>query len=142
MNRVSHFIDGSAIYGTEQETLSELREFIGGRLKMFHDFGRDLLPLSKNPTDCLTMESGSACFSAGDNRCNQMVSLIVLHTLFAREHNRLAEELSLLNPHWSDELLFLEARRILVAEIQHIVYHEWLPEIVGNIFSIYYLVWV
>ncbi|GLV32003.1 Peroxinectin-like [Carabus blaptoides fortunei] len=131
MNRVSHFIDGSAIYGSDESTLNELREYTGGRLRMFNDYGRDLLPLSKNAEDCLTMEQGSACFLAGDSRCNQMISLVALHTLFAREHNRIADELQKLNSHWSDELVFLEARRIMVAELQHIVYSQWLPEVIG-----------
>lgn len=132
MNKVSHFIDGSAIYGTDHVILDELREFRGGRLKMFHDFGRDLLPLNHDHDACLTSEHGSACFAAGDGRSNQMVSLIALHTLFAREHNRLASELSVINPHWSDETLFLETRRILTAELQHIVYSQWLPEVIGK----------
>lgn len=132
MNKVSHYIDGSAIYGTDHEILDDLREYHGGRLKMFHDYGRDLLPLSKDPDACLSHEHGSACFNAGDGRSNQMVSLIAVHTLFAREHNRIAHELSLINPYWTDETLFLEARRIVVAELQHIVYSEFVPELVGK----------
>lgn len=68
----------------------------------------------------------------GDTRTNQMISLVVLHTVFMREHNRIAGELQHLNPHWTDEDLFLEARRILIAELQVITYKEFLPAVVGN----------
>ena len=35
--------------------------------------------------------------------------------------HRVATELSLLNPHWDDERLYQEARRIVIAEMQVIV---------------------
>lgn len=65
MNKVTHFIDGSTIYGSTPEQTGELRSFVGGKLKVFNDFGRDLLPLSKDSEACLTMEQGSACFASG-----------------------------------------------------------------------------
>lgn len=50
----------------------------------------------------------------------------------AREHNRIADVLSDLNPRWSDEIIFLEAQRIVQAELQHIAYNEWLPLAIGG----------
>lgn len=130
LSKVTHFIDGSAIYGSDAVTAKGLRSFQRGQLKMFIDFNRELLPLNPKSEDCI-ME-GSACFLAGDVRVNQHITLVAIHLLFAREHNRIAEELHKLNPKWSDESIFEETRRIVVAEIQHITYSEWLPLVIGQ----------
>jgi hypothetical protein len=69
--------------------------------------------------------------SAGDARASEQPGLAAIHTLFLREHNRLAEGLSALNPHWTDEKLYHTARRILAAVTQHLTYHEFLPRLFG-----------
>ena len=52
---------------------------------------------------------------------------MAMHTLWVREHNRIATILKVLNPDLNDETLFQQARKIVIAEIQHITYNEWLP---------------
>jgi peroxidase len=50
------------------------------------------------------------------------MGLTSVYTLFLREHNRLADELSKLNPNWDDDKLYFEARHILIAIYQKIIY--------------------
>ena len=54
-----------------------------------------------------------------------------MHTAFMREHNRIEAFLHELNPRWDGKRLLQEARRILIAEWQHIVYNEYLPAVLG-----------
>jgi peroxidase len=58
-----------------------------------------------------------------------------MHTIWVREHNRIATALSALNPQWGEERLFQEARQIVIAQIQKITYKDYLPLIIGNLSS-------
>ena len=68
----------------------------------------------------------------GDVRANEQLNLIAMHTIWMREHNRVARNLLFNNPAWLDDRLYEEARRIVIAEYQHIIFNEWLPLIVGT----------
>ena len=51
--------------------------------------------------------------------------------LFLREHNRVADALRRSHPLWEDERLFQAARRVVIAQWQHITYSEYLPHVLG-----------
>ncbi len=98
-----------------------------GRLKTSEG---DLLPFN---TDKLPNAGGSdsSLFLAGDVRANEQVALTALHTLFVREHNRLARLIAEDRPELSGDEIYQEARRIVGALMQAITYNEFLPVLLG-----------
>ncbi|EFX87909.1 hypothetical protein DAPPUDRAFT_42141, partial [Daphnia pulex] len=110
MNGATAFLDASTIYGNSLDAANQLRTFEGGLMRT--SFG-DLLP-------------------SGDARVNESPALMVLHTLFVRQHNRLAAKLARVNAMWDDETLYQETRRLVTAQIQHVTYREFLPAVLGE----------
>lgn len=102
MNGVSAYLDGSGIYGVNDDKLHLLRTYEDGKVDL------------------------SVC-----ELCNQtnQDTLNLLHQVFLREHNRVAEKLAKVNMHWDDSKVFLEARRIVVAQLQHVTFNEYIPAI-------------
>lgn len=49
---------------------------------------------------------------------DENIALTSIHTLFVREHNRLARELKRINPRWDSETLYEETRKIMGAYTQ------------------------
>jgi len=117
-NSITAFLDGSNVYGSDAETAASLRDFSGGRLK---ESSGNLPPVD-----------GAGLYLAGDERANENPGLTSMHTLWMREHNRIADELATQHPDWGDETLYQEARRKVVAEMQAITYNEFLPNLLGD----------
>ncbi|WDQ16319.1 peroxidase family protein [Rhodopirellula sp. P2] len=118
VNSITAWIDGSQVYGSDQETADSLREFVGGRLLITDD---GLLPTDENDV-----------LMAGDIRAAENIILTSMQTLFLREHNRLADEISAVNASLSDEEIYQEARATVIAEIQSITLNEYLPALLGE----------
>ncbi|CAF0726834.1 unnamed protein product [Didymodactylos carnosus] len=131
LNLITAYLDLSQVYGSNQHTTNDLRLFKGGQLKATKFQNRTYLShLSLN--SCMDDKQGQLCFKSGDGRTNENMGLASLHTMFHREHNRIAHKLSQINSMWNDELLFHETRRIVTAQYQHIIYNEWLPVLLGK----------
>lgn len=138
INMLTSYMDASNVYGSSDSLSNELRDIIGqrGLLKMGEtlDTGKAYLPFNARfPVDCQKDDSASniPCFLAGDFRANENIALTAMHTIWAREHNRIVTKLLELNPHWDGETLFHEGRKIVGAMEQHITYTKWLPKVLG-----------
>jgi hypothetical protein len=137
VNSVTAFLDGSQIYGSDAATADALRSHVGGKLKTGPG---NLLPLDNStnfPGGTLPMANDAGIvpndqlFAAGDVRANENIELTAMQTLFVREHNRIADVLHADHPTWTDEQLYQEARRLVIAELQIITYTAWLPALLG-----------
>jgi hypothetical protein len=117
INEVTHWWDGSQIYGSDLETQLRLRSFSGGRMKLRSD--GSLPPDSKGAED------------TGFQR-NWWVGVAILHTLFVREHNAICDHLAMFYPQWDDNRLFNVARLINAAVMAKIHTVEWTPAILPN----------
>ncbi|XP_022188065.2 peroxidase-like protein isoform X2 [Nilaparvata lugens] len=104
VNGATGFLDASPVYGNTQQENDNLRSPGQAELNL------------------------SAC-----RKCGQPGSGVgaLLSTLVS-EHNRLAGELGRVNPHWSPDTRHHEARRLVIAQLQHITYSEFLPTLLGE----------
>lgn len=139
LNTVSSFIDGWAIYGGTEERLEWLREGPvdgdlsnnGARLLLTEDGYLPTATIRGDAESAPIMElqgplrgAPEERVIAGDVRANENILLTSIHTLFAREHNRIVDEL----PNFlSEETKFQIARKVVGAQQQYITYNEFLP---------------
>ena len=131
-NEITSWIDGSMVYGSTDARAAALR--VGPDSPFLKTSQGNLLPFN---IEGLVNANGpvrqpASLFVAGDVRANEQVGLTVMHTLFVREHNRVASVLQAINPKATAERIFQAARRVVVAEIQKITYDEFLPALLGS----------
>jgi hypothetical protein len=128
-NTISSYIDGSSVYGVTQTRLDWLRK--GASLLLTRD---GYLPRATARGAAGTAPAmdlmgpllghSARAVVAGDVRANENIALTAIHTLFAREHNRIVAALPLT---LSAKRRFEIARRFVGAEIQYITYTQFLP---------------
>ncbi|XP_048468430.1 eosinophil peroxidase-like [Rhincodon typus] len=145
INVLTAFIDVNEVYGSTDCLANKLRNLTNelGLLAVneeFSDNGREYLPFNTISSNlcgsmgesCFTSENSTPCFIAGDVRVNEQLGVLTFHTVFLREHNRLARELKRLNPHWSGDTTYQEARKILGAFQQIINHRDYVPLVIGE----------
>lgn len=150
INEITTFIDGSQVYGSEEERAEFLRADNGnGKLKSQNINGEQLLPF--NTAGLPNANGGNDIeeedlFIAGDVRANEQIGLTAAHTLFVRQHNSVAQDiagrieagdgktLKLLKESGLEESEFIyeSARKVVGAQIQQITYNEYLPLLIGK----------
>ena len=131
INANTSYIDASQVYGSDETRARTLRTLSGGKMKTS---AGNLLPLNTLGLSNATGGPGDPAqfYVAGDERVNEQVGLTSVHTLFLREHNRLADEIATANPSWTDEQIYQRARKLVGGEIQAITYNEFLPALLGS----------
>jgi peroxidase len=117
INTITGWIDGSQIYGSDATTANALKASDGAHL------------LTSDGNN-LPLVNGR--FRAGDVRVNENDYLTSLQTVWMREHNWQVDRLAAANPTLTGDSLYQEARAIVIGELQDVVYHEWLPKLLGN----------
>jgi hypothetical protein len=141
INVNTSFLDLSEVYGSTAAVADALRTHVGGQLKT----SPGNLPPLNNTTyftaaqlAVINMANDSQAvpstdlFVTGDVRGNETLELTALQTLFLRNHNRIAAELQAAHPHWTDEHLYQEARKLNIATEQMITYNAYLPDLLGR----------
>ncbi|MFP5386178.1 MAG: peroxidase family protein [Bacteriovoracia bacterium] len=91
LNEVTHWWDASQIYGSTQAEQNEVRSFSKGKLTTVMVNGRELLP--KNHKLNVAHNKQNQGLEVTGFRDNMWVGLSMLHHLFVKEHNSIAEML-------------------------------------------------
>ncbi|MFK7760491.1 MAG: peroxidase family protein [Phycisphaerales bacterium] len=129
INNITSYIDASNIYGSEDHRTAELRTNDGtGMLKTS---AGDLLPFNTNGFDNAPTSMDPSFFLGGDVRANEQIALTAMHTLFMREHNRIAQNIMDMHPEFTGDEIFERTRARIAAQMQAITYNEFLPKLLG-----------
>ncbi|XP_073529588.1 thyroid peroxidase [Phyllobates terribilis] len=142
INGLTSFIDASTVYGSTAIVENKLRNHSSEegllRVNLQHsDHGQEYMPfVDDTPSPCIQdpnadSENRIECFFAGETRSNEVTTLAAMHTLWLREHNRVARALKNINPQWSSETTYQETRKIVGALHQVFTIRDYIPKILG-----------
>ena len=151
-NNLTPWLDGGMVYGdrfidgptgvVRSEWLrdpldtAKLRVSDGGALgdlmpKYIHGSSPEMA--NTNTPGMTGSVQGDKAYVAGDVRANENPGLLMLHTVFVREHNRLVDVIRAVNPDLANQELYDQARKLVGAQIQAITYNEFLPSLGVNL---------
>lgn len=91
INDVTHWWDASQLYGSNQSEQNKVRSFAQGKLRMVQYKGKELLP-KRNDLDLAHNKQNQGLAVTGFSD-NWWIGLSMLHTLFVKEHNTIADML-------------------------------------------------
>ncbi|MCT9083264.1 peroxidase family protein [Streptomyces fulvoviolaceus] len=117
INVLTHWWDGSQVYGVSASEQKTLRSGVGGKLHVLPD---GLLPRPQDPAQDPAYVPG---FWLGTE---------MLRTLFSREHNAICDRLGAEYPAWTDEEIFQRARLVNSALLAKIHTVEWTPAVISH----------
>jgi Animal haem peroxidase len=116
INVMTHWWDGSQIYGNNLAEQEFLRSQEGGKLRLVDGTP----PIPDDPARNPTLQPGF------------WLGLGMLQTLFAKEHNSICDMLADAHPDFDDETLFQRARLINAALLAKIHTVEWTPAVTAH----------
>ncbi|CAH0407945.1 unnamed protein product [Chilo suppressalis] len=129
-------MDLSQMYGNLYEALEKKgRKFTNGLLQYEIEDGRIWPPSTKTKVDLCLLNQKPAetrCHAMPEDGANTLLGINLFSIWFWRNHNRIADTLSELNPCWCDDKLFYTARDINIATWTQIVFYELMPLLMGK----------
>ncbi len=129
LNLITAYVDASNVYGSDPERARAVRTNDGTGELLMSD-GR-MLPFNEAGLD--NAGGTQRRFRlAGDVRANENVALLSMHTLWVREHNRLARLIREASPTLKGNRIYERARARVIAHVQAITYNEFLPRLLGK----------
>ena len=115
LTTITAYIDASQVYGSDDEMFESLLDDQG------------LIIMENN----LLLKLTSRNLKTGEKRAGETPGLSALHTLFSREHNRIMRLMPNDIQYPSAKAKAKVARLLVIAEMQNIVYNEYLPLALG-----------
>ncbi|CAG2209010.1 PXDN [Mytilus edulis] len=126
MNQKTSYLDLSLIYGNSIEGEQRFRQFGSEGEQRFRQFGS-----GKNCHFGNSIEGEQRFRQFGSGHPKSFdATLNIFHVIFLRENDKILRDLKHLG--WNGESLYKEARKIMSAVYQHIVYTEYVPAVIGQ----------